>query len=181
MIWDNHNRAIDFREDILNLHSLNDEQLNNLLENLEDSEIDNYMPISELIGVAFDENSVWGQCDIGELKGLIHLSLKNYIETKVFVDSFLTFNDSLAIRKKYYQALSIILEIILDKSLKMEDYTKSLNKMYGKDFIETVLKSSTGEIRFYGLTTTDMSLKDQDKHLRLIESYKKLIVARNKK
>jgi ribosomal protein S12 methylthiotransferase accessory factor len=35
LIWDNHNRAIDFREDILNVHSLNDDDLAELLENLE--------------------------------------------------------------------------------------------------------------------------------------------------
>ena len=57
-----------FRSDILNIHSLDDESLLNLIENLEESELDDFMLISELIGVAFDENSVWGQCTIGELK-----------------------------------------------------------------------------------------------------------------
>lgn len=42
LIWDNTNRALDYREDILNLHSLNDNQLNALVERLEESQIDDY-------------------------------------------------------------------------------------------------------------------------------------------
>jgi ribosomal protein S12 methylthiotransferase accessory factor len=37
-----------------------------------------------------------------------------------------------------------------------------------------------GQIRFFGLTETSMKLEGLDKHLRLIESYKKLHTARAK-
>jgi len=178
LIWDNHNRAIDFREDILNVHSLNDEDLAELLENLEDSELDNYMPISELIGIAFDENSVWGQCDIGELKGLINLALKNYDEAKSFVESFLTFNDNLADRKRFYQLLNILLDIKLDNKLSFNNYESGLTRMYGVDLIEVASKSISGDIRFYGLTETDINLKGLDKHKRLVDSYNKLLKTR---
>jgi len=178
LIWDNHNRAIDFREDILNVHSLNDEDLAELLESLEDSELDNYMPISELIGIAFDENSVWGKCDIGELKGLINLALKNYDEAKSFVESFLTFNDNLADRKRFYQLLNILLDIKLDNKLSFNNYESGLARMYGVDLIEAASKSISGDIRFYGLINTDIGLNGLDKHQRLIESYRKLLKAR---
>jgi ribosomal protein S12 methylthiotransferase accessory factor len=180
LIWDNHNRAISFREDILNLHSLNDKELLELLENLEESELDNYMPISELIGIAFEEVSTWGQCDIGELKGLINLALKNYEETKSFVESFITFNDNLDIRRKYYQVLNVLLDINLDPKLNVDDYKISLIKMYGISLFESAAKSLSGEIKFYGLTPTSINLEGLDKHNKLIESYNKLVVARSK-
>ena len=69
-------RPSPFRSDILNIHSLDDEAFLNLIEKLEESELDDFMLISELIGIAFDENSVWGQCTIGELKTFIHFALK---------------------------------------------------------------------------------------------------------
>lgn len=175
LIWDNHNRALDFREEILNIHSLDDNQLKELLVNLEESELDNYMPLSELIGIAFDENSVWGQCDIGELKGLINLALKRYEDAKEFVDSFLNFNDNLATRKTYYQALNIVLDIELSKELNHANYKASLTKMYGEELYNIIMQSISGEIRFYGLTPTNTELLDQSKHLKLIQSYKKLI------
>jgi ribosomal protein S12 methylthiotransferase accessory factor len=71
LIWDNHNKAITFRSDILNVHSLDDKTLKKLVQKLDESEIDDYTKIGELIGVAFDENTVWGQLNIGELKCLV--------------------------------------------------------------------------------------------------------------
>jgi ribosomal protein S12 methylthiotransferase accessory factor len=41
-----------------------------------------------------------------------------------------------------------------------------------------VVGSVNGDVRFYGLTPTNMQLAGLDKHLRLIESYKKLHAAR---
>ncbi|MEJ6655003.1 MAG: OsmC domain/YcaO domain-containing protein, partial [Pseudomonas sp.] len=42
LIWDNTNKALYFREDILNLHRLSDDELAALAERLEESELDNY-------------------------------------------------------------------------------------------------------------------------------------------
>ena len=64
LIWDNTNKALAFREDILNLHRLDDAALGALLERLEDCEVDDYTDITTLIGVEFDDNTVWGQLTI---------------------------------------------------------------------------------------------------------------------
>ncbi len=173
LIWDNHNRALGFREDILNIHTLCDTKLHELLENLEESELDNYMPLGELIGVAFDDNSTWAECDIGELKCLINLSLKNFEEAKMFVEQFQAFNDNLPERKKFYQLLNVVLDITLQE-LKLSDYKEALSSMYGEELVDTTFSIIKGDIRFYGLTKTDMNLAGLDKHNRLIESYKKL-------
>ncbi|RZF22276.1 OsmC domain/YcaO domain-containing protein [Halobacteriovorax vibrionivorans] len=179
LIWDNHNQALDFREDILNLHSLNNEDLSSLIERLEDSELDNYMPISELIGVAFDESTVWGQLVIGELKALGYLALQNYEEAKHLVEMLGTFNDNTIERRRFYQALNNALDIELADDLEIADYLESFTKMYGAELMERVTKTLTLENRFDGLTQTNSSLIGIDKHLKLIESYKKLQMARH--
>ena len=178
LIWDNHNKALDFREDILTLHNLTNKKLTSLIERLEESELDNYMPISELIGVAFDENSTWGQLTIGELKCLIHLALTNHEEAKQLVEMFLAFNDNLPERKKFYQVVDIILDIKMRDDLNLENYRTALKKMYGEQLFTAALQTVNGELRFYGLTETGIDLKGIDKHLRLIESYEKLQSAR---
>ena len=76
LIWDNTNKALLFREDILNLHRLNDKQLAALLDRLENNELDEYADIATLIGIEFDENTEWGQLTVLELKLLINLALK---------------------------------------------------------------------------------------------------------
>ena len=74
LVWDNTNKALDYREDILNLHRLDDDELADLVERLEESQLDNYTDIRTLIGIEFDENTVWGQLTILELKLLVYLA-----------------------------------------------------------------------------------------------------------
>ncbi len=180
LIWDNHNKSISFRSDILNVHSLEDKQLSNLVSKLDESEIDNYTKISELIGVAFDENTVWGQLNIGELKCLILLALKRFEEARELVEMFMTFNDNTAGRKSYYQALNAVLDITLDESLELEDFTGNMTRMFGAEVLNTAIGTINGDVRFFGLNKSNMKLEGLEKHLKLIESYKKLQAVRRK-
>lgn len=179
LIWDNTNQALLFRKDILNIHSLTHEELNDLLDRFEQVQLDHYTLISGLIGIQFDENSAWGKLDVGELKILIYLALKKYSEAKEVVDDFLNFNDNIVERVLFYQALSAVLDISIKDELDIDDYLPNLNRMFGPEVMENVVGSVTGAITFYGLTKTSMKLEGLDKHLSLIESYKKLHKARD--
>jgi ribosomal protein S12 methylthiotransferase accessory factor len=174
LIWDNNNQALKFREDILCIHRLDTPALESLVERLEESELDDNMPISELIGIAFDENSEWGQLVIGELKALIFLAIGRGEEAKNFIDSIASFNDLAPERKKFYQVLNIVTDITLNEELDINDYKSALTKMYGELLVEQTIGTALGEKKFFGLTETDMNFKGLDKHLRLIESYQKL-------
>jgi ribosomal protein S12 methylthiotransferase accessory factor len=46
--------------------------------------------------------------------------------------------------------------------------------------MDAVLGSVDGSVRFFGLTPTSMKLEGLDRHQRLIDSYKKLHVARSR-
>lgn len=178
LIWDNTNKALFFREDILNLHRLNDDELAALVERLEESELDNYTDIKTLIGVEFDENTVWGQLTILELKLLIYLALKQFEEALELVEEFLQFNDNTVDRELFYQAMNAALEVALDDELEMDDYEPVFRRMFGEERMDAVLGSLSGTVRFSGLTPTSMKLEGLDKHLRLLDSFKKLHAAR---
>ncbi len=178
LIWDNTNKALDYREDILNLHRLDDEQLTRLFERLEDSQQDNYIDIRTLIGIEFDENTVWGQLTILELKILICLALGALEDASELVAEFLQYNDNTVERGLFYQAINAVLDVTLDEELALEDFIGNFNRMFGEENMKNVVGSVYGEVRFFGLTETNMNLVGLDKHLRLIESYKKLHQAR---
>lgn len=178
LIMDNTNMALDYREDILNLHQLSDEQLADLAERLEESQLDNYMTIITLIGVEFDENTVWGQLTILELKILICLALQWHEEALEFVDMFLQFNDNTVERGLFYRAMAAVLEVTLDDELELDDYMANFTRMFGEKTMEAVVGSVEGTVRFHGLEPTNMQLEGLEKHQRLIESYKKLHTAR---
>nr|WP_315403855.1 OsmC domain/YcaO domain-containing protein [uncultured Pseudomonas sp.] len=178
LVWDNTNKALLFRADILNLHRLDDDALQALVERLEDSELDDYTDITTLIGIEFDDNTVWGQLTILELKLLIHLALERFEEAKELVETFLQYNDNTVERGLFYQALNVVLEVVLDDEMALEDYDVNFRRMFGDERMDAVLGSVDGSVRFYGLTPTSMKLEGLDRHLRLIDSYKKLHAAR---
>jgi ribosomal protein S12 methylthiotransferase accessory factor len=178
LVWDNTNMALAFREDILDLHALDEAQLADLLERLEESELDEQMKIITLIGIEFDENTVWGQLTILELKLLINLALGQLEEALDQVEMFLQFNDNTVERGLFYQALLAVLQITLDDELELEDYLYNLKRMFGEDTMTAVVGSVEGSVRFAGLTPTSVQLEGLDRHQRLLESYRKLHAAR---
>ena len=179
LIWDNTNKALLFREDILNLHRLNDKQLAALLDRLENNELDEYADIATLIGIEFDENTEWGQLTVLELKLLINLALKQLEAAQDLVGAFLQYNDNTVERKLFYQALGVVLELALDPELAIENYEHNLRRMFGNARMDAVLGSVNGSVRFYGLAPTSMKLEGLDRHHRLIDSFKKLHLARS--
>jgi ribosomal protein S12 methylthiotransferase accessory factor len=179
LIWDNTNKALLFREDILNLHRLNDKSLVALLDRLENNELDEYADIATLIGIEFDENTEWGQLTVLELKLLINLALKQLEAAQDLVGAFLQYNDNTVERKLFYQALNVALEVSLDPDLEMANYEHNFRRMFGNDRMDAVLGSVDGHVRFYGLTPTSMKLEGLDRHHRLIDSLRKLHAARN--
>jgi len=180
LIWDNTNKALLFRADILNLSNLDDEALLALLERLENNELDEYGDIATLIGIEFDENTPWGQLTVLELKLLIYLALKQFEETQELVEAFLQYNDNTVERKLFYQALHAVLETVLDDGLELNDYIINFRRMFGAEKMDAVIGSVEGSIRFYGLTLTSMKLEGLDRHHRLIDSYRKIHAARAK-
>ena len=179
LIWDNTNKSLLFRADVLNLHRLDNAGLEALLDRLENSELDEYSDIATLIGVEFDENTVWGQLTVLELKLLIQLALQQFEEAHELVGAFLQYNDNTVERGLFYQALNVVLEVLLDDDLELDDYVVNFRRMFGDERMDAVLGSVDGSVRFYGLTPTSTTLEGLERHQRLIDSYKKLHVARS--
>jgi ribosomal protein S12 methylthiotransferase accessory factor len=178
LIWDNTNKALLFRADILNLHRLDEAQLSALLKRLENNELDDYSDIATLIGIDFDENTVWGQLTVLELKLLIHLALKQWDDAHDGVSAFLQYNDNTVERGLFYQAMNAVLEVMRDPDLELADYVGNFRRLFGEARMDAVIGSVEGTVRFYGLTPTSMQLEGLERHHRLLDSYKKLHQAR---
>ena len=178
LIWDNTNKALLFRADILNLHRLDQGSLEKLLERLDSNDLDEYSDIATLIGIQFDENTQWGKLTVLELKLLIHLALREFDAAHELVGAFLQYNDNSVERRLFYQALNVVLEVMLDSDLEIDDYAVNFRRMFGDARMDAVMGSVDGSVRFFGLTPTSMKLEGLEKHHRLIDSYKKLHKAR---
>ena len=76
--------------------------------------------------------------------------------------------------------MNVMLEVELDDDMDLDDYEVNFRRMFGDERMDAVIGSLDGSMRFYGLTETSMKLEGLDRHLRLIDSYKKLHKARAK-
>ena len=93
--------------------------------------------------------------------------------------AYLQYNDNTVERGLFYQALNVVLEVLLDDELELDDYAVNFRRMFGNARMDAVMGSVEGSVRFFGLTPTSMSLEGLDRHQRLIDSYKKLHKARS--
>ncbi|PJX26122.1 OsmC domain/YcaO domain-containing protein [Advenella sp. S44] len=178
VMWDNTSKALLFRTDILNLHRLDNAALAALLERLENNDLDEYADIATLIGIEFDENTDWGQLTVLELKLLINLALQQFEAAQELTGAFLQYNDNTVERGLFYQAVNVVLEVLLDDELELDDYEVNFRKMFGNTRMDAVMGAVDGSVRFFGLTPTSTKLEGLDRHHRLIDSYKKLHNAR---
>ena len=122
---------------------------------------------------------MWGQLTILELKLLLCLALGRLEEAKEFTEMFLQFNDNTVERGLFYQAMDVALEVTLADDMDISEYEQNFRRMFGDERMDVVLGSIAGTVRFYGLTPTNNRLEGLDKHLRLVESYRKLHAARS--
>lgn len=180
LIWDNNNRALQFREEILNIHKLNEKEWNLLVEKLEDSGLDNFMPISELIGVLFDETDPWGQSVVGELKGFLYLALGLLDEAAPYFSELDTFFDGTVERKRFYQALNQRISLELREECHWQDFKDAFEKIHGPELSQIIDQLVLGKSPFYGLYPTDLKFTGNPKHQRLVESYRKIHSHRKK-
>jgi ribosomal protein S12 methylthiotransferase accessory factor len=104
--------------------------------------------------------------------------LQQFEEAHELVGAFLQYNDNTVERRLFYQALNVVLEVLLDDELELDDYVVNFRRMYGNPRMDAVLGSVDGSVRFFGLTPTSMKLEGLDRHRRLLDSYKKMHTAR---
>jgi ribosomal protein S12 methylthiotransferase accessory factor len=78
----------------------------------------------------------------------------------------------------FYQALNVVLEVLLDDDLELDDFAVNFRRMFGDARMDAVMGSVDGSVRFHGLRPTSMRLEGLDRHHRLLDSYKKLHKAR---
>ncbi len=172
--WQNNNEGVDFREPILNLHSLSREQAEILLERLEQSEFSDHSEVCSLIGIAPDPGSVWESLRIGELKGMLSLHIGDYEQALDWSEWCLELGQLSEQRDKFYRALIALLQIELDEQRQRSDYLPGFNALYGKDMIDRCIALVDGEQNYDGLWNAGLELKGMQRHHSLLEAYHKL-------
>ncbi len=178
LYWQNNNEAMGLREKILNLGSLNSDQAEQLLQDLEQSDFSDHSDVCGLIGIAPDPQSSWETLRVGELKGMLALHLGDYAQALEWSEWCLEMDQLLPQREKFYRALIALLELQLDENRDVSLYLDGLKTLYGTPAIDRCIALIEGNSRYDGLFDAGMELKGFVRHQSLLAAYEKLQAAK---
>jgi ribosomal protein S12 methylthiotransferase accessory factor len=172
--WDNNNAGADVRSLILGVHELSQDELMELYGAIEEKGFDDMLLVAHGIGVIPDIGTLWADLRFGEFKAMIAFAAKNYELAHAGADWALHFAPLKPERRLLYLCLKTLLEIEMDDDLNANEYMENVEKLYGKDLVESAQNIINGFERFPGLHESDMDLKGFEMHQKLITSYEKL-------
>ena len=173
LVWSNNNEGVFYREALLSLKNLTQEDMLNILENLENDEHNDMLKISEFIGVIADENTAWESLQIGELKAMLYLALgdkENAKEWVVWCKHMAQLSES---RSNLYRCIDAILDITMNER-ELSEYKESLGMMYTRECVEISINILNQKEIFYDIPSPGLSLEGFVKHQNLLEAYAKV-------
>ena len=167
--WDNNSAGNEFREAILNLPELSEEECADLLDAIEDVGLDEHQPVAALLGLAPDAGSLWADLRVGELKTLLALASGNedaILEGCQWVRHFEQINDD---RRRVYRCIEDLLAM-----QNPTPYLTNLTLMYGETSVQQARDLLSGATRFWGITAPTLELYGFETHQRLLTAYRKV-------
>ncbi len=174
LLWSNNNEGAHYREYLLSLDKLGEEGWESVLENLEDEELQDVMKVAEFIGVAPDPGTRWASLQVGTLKGMLALALKEYDKALEWNSWTLHIAELSQAEKRHHQCLNALLEIVIDDEKVFADFRASFELLYGAQTLQECIDLIQGDSQFHGLHFPGLSLEGFDTHQALLASYKKL-------
>ena len=173
LLWSNNNEGAYFREAILSLNELDEDDMYAVIGNLEEDEHSDMLKVAEFIGVIPDADTPWESLQVGELKAMLYLALGEHEVAKEWV----TWCNHMAVlsdtRANLYRCLHAMLEIDLDNK-DLTEYKSSLEMMYTSDCVSICQDILDRKVNFYGLHSPGLSLEGFEKHQALLAGYEKV-------
>jgi ribosomal protein S12 methylthiotransferase accessory factor len=170
--FENNSVANNFREAILNLSDLDDEECADLLETLNESSLADHRPVAGLIGLAADAGSFWSDLRLGELKTLLALAVGDEAATLEGCEWILNFDQVDPQRKAVYACIQNLINLA-----DMGDsgpYLDTLALLYGAGPLAQAHALIMQEDRFMGLSAPGLALEGCEMHHKLLAAYDKI-------
>jgi ribosomal protein S12 methylthiotransferase accessory factor len=173
--FENNSIANQFREAVLNLPDLDDEECADLLETLNESNLADHRPVAGLIGLAADAGSFWSALRLGELKTLLALAVGDEAATLEGCEWILNFDQVNPQRKRVYACIQNVINLadIGDSG----PYLDTLALLYGAGPLAQAHALIMQEDRFMGLGAPGLALDGCEMHHKLLAAYDKIHAA----
>ncbi|MBW2734276.1 MAG: YcaO-like family protein [Deltaproteobacteria bacterium] len=173
LVWDNKTSAVALRPQLLRLGQMSKDALSKLLEELDEIGLSDEQPISDAIGVLFDEGSAWCSLRVGELKAMITLATGQLKEAAHWCRWCESFGFLPAPRQKLYRAIIDLVDFGLSDG-EASDYHGSLKGFFGEELLATAEAIVSGKLTFHGLNFAKTWEEISPAHGNLLSVYRRL-------
>ncbi|VGO15235.1 Ribosomal protein S12 methylthiotransferase accessory factor YcaO [Pontiella desulfatans] len=173
LIWSNKNAGASLRPQLLKLNQMSVDELNVFANHLSELGLSDLQPVSDTIGVLFEEGTVWHTLRIGELKGMLALATGNLEEAAQWCGWLQHFEFSPPARKKLYRAIHELIDFGLSEE-GTDRYDASLSLFFEKKTLADAKEIVAGKQTFHGLTFSGHWENISASHQTLISMYRRL-------
>jgi ribosomal protein S12 methylthiotransferase accessory factor len=177
LVWENNNEGALFRERLLSLPSLSDDQCQQLLDELDDGGYHDQTLAFQFIGLAPDPGTLWSTIRLGEIKTMLYLAIQDE-QAIDWLDWCLSLDQAGDEQQRFYRCLKALAEIKWDEQRQYSSYTDGLAMMYGEENVALGIEIVEGRQRFNKLHSPGLSLEGFERHNMLLAGYEKLQAAK---
>lgn len=171
LAWENNSVANALRERILRLPELDDDTCAGLLDDLNDSSVDDQRLVRALIGLAADPGTLWEDLRVGELKTLLAIACGDDEALREGLDWIAHFAQIAPERRRVYRCIEAL--VGLDELESTAACRDALELLHGGDILAQAEAMLAGEQRFFAATAPGPDLRGSAMHRRLLEAYAK--------
>lgn len=171
LAWENNSVGNALRPAILRLPELDEDACAELLNDLNESQIDDQKLVRALIGLVADPGTLWEDLRTGELKTLLALACGDEEALREGLDWITHFGQINPERKCIYRCIETLMQ--LDEINRIDDCRNALAALYGSENLALAEAMLEGSDRFFGIAAPGMMHQGCGAHQRLLAAYKK--------
>ncbi len=172
--WANNSVGNRVRPFCLHLQDLTKKQSDELLQVLLELDVADDLPVTMLIGLCADPNTVWTDLRVGELKTMAALHAKSTDDILDGCAWIAQFNELAPVRAALYRCISNIVQINEELEASLNAFTASLSLMYGAQTVQLAQELTAGKLQYAGLNNLGDNMQGSDMHQKLLAAYGKV-------
>ncbi len=173
--WENNSVGNQVRPAMLRLQDLTEEESAELLDTFLSLELADELPVTTLIGLCADANTVWADLRVGEIKTLLGLAIGDQdaiLDGCVWIEQFGELPEA---RARVYRCVEKIIKML--DTYELDDiapYEVNLSLLYGAETLKQAQQLVNGEVQFFGLDNLGADMQGSQMHQQLLAAYRKV-------
>ena len=172
--WANNTVGNLVRPYAIKLQDLTKKQSSELLKVLLALDVADDLPVTMLIGLCADPNTVWADLRVGELKTMAALhanSIDDILDSCAWIAQF---NELAPARAALYRCISNVVQINDELDADASAYAANLALMYGAETLQLAQQLVAGSVQYSGLNNLGNNMQGSDMHQKLLAAYAKV-------